>query len=172
MKFDVIVVLAGGITDQGTLPEGVMKRILVAKKFYDTKRSSKILMSGKWSAYWDHIPPKKTEAELMADYALSLGIPKKAILTEENSQNTFQNAFYISKLFLEPNSWKKVVVITTSYHLPRARKIFTDLLGKKYQFYFVEAEEDEGFGKRMRRRVKELIFSCTQWFFQYFLYRH
>lgn len=170
MKFDVIVVLAGGITKQGTLPKSVMQRVEQAKKLYEQGYAPKVLMSGQWSSYWQHSPPAHTEAVLMYQYAIRLGIPSKVLLVEEHSQNTFENAFYISKLFLEPRKWKKIVVITSDFHIARTQHIFNRLLGKTYQTEFIGAPADEGLMKQLRWRLKESLLSNTQWLFQHAFY--
>lgn len=167
MKYNVIIVLAGGITNQETLPESVKKRVLLAKKLYDRKLSSRILMSGKWSGYWDYLPPQHTEAELMRQYAISVGLPKSAILVEEHSQSTFENALYVSKLFLEPHRWKDVVVVTSDFHINRAKYIFEQLLKNTYTLNFVGSQGDEGSLKKIQVTIKEFILLHTQRFLQY-----
>lgn len=172
MKYDVIVVLAGGITNQQTLPESVKKRILLAKKLYSKKLSSKILMSGKWSTYWDKLPPTHTEAELMKQYAIKIGIPKTAIFLEEYSQNTFENVLYVSKLFLEPKKWEKVLVITSDFHVQRAKIIFNKNVSKQYNIDFLGSHGNEKGIKKLQLQIKEFLLSNTQWFFQYLINRH
>lgn len=171
MKYDVIVVLAGGITNQETLPESVKKRILLAKKFYDQKASPRILMSGKWSKYWDYIPPQHTEAMLMRQYAVSLGLPKSSILIEEHSQNTFENAFYVSKLFLEPRLWKKVLVVTSDFHINRAQYIFKQVLKNTCALDFVGSHGNESCLRKLQLTVKEFVLLHTQRLLQYVLNR-
>lgn len=171
MKFDVILILAGGINTDGTLPYGVLKRINMAKKLYDKKNASRIVMSGYWSNYWDHFPPQKTEAQLMSDYAVSLGIPRKNILLEEHSQNTFENFFYTTKLFLEPNDWKKVIIITSDYHFKRVQKTGNAFFDSDYQIKYIGAIEPAPKMKKMIRYIKETILLHTQGFFQNFFNR-
>lgn len=171
MKFDVIVVLAGGITSMGTLPQSVMDRVHVAKKMYQHNAASKILMSGRWSSHWEHFPPSITEAGLMREYAISLGIPKKSIHIEEHSQNTFENALYVTKLFLEPNNWKKVLIITSDFHIPRATRIFTKILGSEYYIRFAAPKSKEDLIRKIRWYIKEHFLSRTQGLLQNLVHR-
>lgn len=167
MKYDAIIVLAGGITNQETLPNSVKKRVVLAKQLYDKKVSPCILMSGKWSGYWDYMPPHYTEAELMREYAISIGLPKSAILVEEYSQSTFENALYVSKLFLEPRGWKNVLVVTSDFHIKRARYIFEQLLKNTFRLTFVGSSGDESGVKKMQQSVKEFVLLHTQRLLQY-----
>lgn len=171
MQFDVIVVLAGGLTPEGTLPQSVKDRVVVASNSYQHHRASKILMSGRWSSHWEHFPPLTTEAGLMRAYAISLGVPKKSILVEEHSQNTFENAFYVTKLFLEPNNWKKILVITSDFHIRRTSRIFSKLLGSEYSLQFLAPKTNPGLAKKIQRQIKEYVLSPTQWFLQNFTHR-
>ena len=145
----------------------MLQRVLVAKKLYDQQLAPRILMSGRWSVDWDPHPPTQTEAALMYQYALSLDIPKKALFLEEHSQNTAENAFYITKLFLEPKNWKKVIVITSDFHVSRTKNFFAKLLGADYKIKFVGAHTNEGLMKQLQRHSKELIHLHAEWLFQY-----
>jgi uncharacterized SAM-binding protein YcdF (DUF218 family) len=140
MQSDVIVVLAGGITDDGMLPVVVKKRIDLAKKLFDAGLAKKILMSGRWSVYREsHLPPR-TEATAMAEYAQQLGVSPSAILKEEQSNTTLKNAYFVKKLFLQPNQWRRLVVVTSDFHLPRTKYIFSTLLGAEYQIAYRAAK--------------------------------
>ncbi|HRN71436.1 MAG TPA: YdcF family protein [Candidatus Woesebacteria bacterium] len=170
MKFDVILILASGINNDGTLPQSVLDHITTAKKLYDKNYASRIIMSGCWSSYWDHCPPQKTEAQLMYDYAVSLGIPKGKILKEEHSQNTYENLYFSNKLFLEPYNWKKIIIITTDFHMQRVIKTAYSLLGSDYTIKFIETKVKATALKRLKRYIKEIVLLYTHRFFQYFTY--
>ncbi len=153
---DVIVVLAGGIRANGALPEGVKLRVQVAVQLFHQQQASKMIMSGKWSLFRQTIPPF-TEAEAMARYAWSLGVPEAAILKEEQSNNTTSNAFYTLEKFLKPNHWKKVIVVTSDYHLLRAKFIFDNFLGPDYQLQYVAAPAVGSLSLKFKRWINEKV---------------
>lgn len=171
MKFDAVIVLAGGIQSDGRLPKTVEKRIDLAYQIFHKGLADHFLLSGKWSVFWDHQPPRVTEARLMKKYALKIGLNPKNLLLEEHSQNTFENAFYSIKLFAEPRSWQKILVITSDFHLQRCRKIFSYLNKNNHDFYFIGAKTNGGWLRKSKWFIKEKFLSNTQWLFQYFLDR-
>lgn len=169
MMFDAVIILAGGIGDDYKLPNSVKKRIDLAHVIFKKRMANKFLMSGKWSVHWDHVSPKFTEAGLMRDYALQRGFTNETIFLEEYSQNTFENAFYSIKLFVEPKGWKNVLVVTSDFHLRRSKQIFEYLNNCGCNFYFIGAKTKAGIIKKTKWWLKEIFLSNTQWLFQYFL---
>ena len=65
------------------------------------------------------------EAEFVASNLIDLGIPSPDIFVERNSRNTIENAEYsyniLDSLGLKKN---KVVLITSAFHMPRAKETF------------------------------------------------
>ncbi len=130
--YDVIIVLAGGIKDNGELPENVKKRVDKAVSLYSLHHADRILMTGRWSSFRQTRLPPMTEAEAMARYAIALNIPVENILLETKSHNTVENAFFCKKFFLVPKKWRKIIIVTSDFHLPRTKQIFNDILGENY----------------------------------------
>lgn len=171
MRCDVIIVLAGGITPDGSLPESVKRRVEVALFLYKKGVAPRVIFSGQWSLYWKMRPPVSTEAQLMKEYAYSLGMPRKAVIKEEHSHNTYQNLFYSFKIFLEPNRWKRVVIITSDFHAWRVRKMASEVMPLHYIIDVIGVQSPGSFWKKVRRSAKERFASSTQRFFQYLLHR-
>lgn len=135
--YDAIIVLGGGIQDDWTLAPSIKARINLAKYYYDRQQSQRIIMSGKWSEYRKkHVPPV-TEATLMSEYAQSLGLPPKAILKEEQSHNTKENIFYTKQTFLKPHKWRRLLIVTSDFHITRTKYYCQQILGDKYRLQFV-----------------------------------
>lgn len=157
MDYDVIIVLAGGIQDDGSLPETVRRRVLHAKNIYDQNLAPRIIMSGRWSRYQEAIQPKTTEAQLMTQYAVELGLPLESILQENTSHSTIENAVHSKKRFFEPNSWKKIIVVTSDFHLPRTKRVFDTVLGREYLIRYEAASTNFHFIKRVKLFLREKI---------------
>jgi vancomycin permeability regulator SanA len=88
MERDVIIVLAGGINPDGSLPNITKYRVEKGVELYKQEVAPFLLMSGSWSFMLNYIPPI-TEAKAMGDYAVKLGVPKDRILLEEKFQKSF-----------------------------------------------------------------------------------
>lgn len=157
MKYDVIIVLAGGIQDDGSLPSSVKRRINRAKELFDKKLAPYIIMSGRWSAYREkHKQPPETEAEAMRKYAQEIGLPAGVLLKEEKSNNTISNVQHTLEDFLIPNNWKKIIVVTSDFHINRTRFIFDSLLTNDFHVCYQAASTDSNYWKRLLWKVKEI----------------
>ena len=103
-------------------------RVPVATKAYHDNRASKLLLSGGIVNDCD-----KGHAEDMRDKAIELGVKPEDIIIENLSQNTVENML-CSLLELQRTFWlnnvKKVLLVTTTYHMRRslalARYLFPD----------------------------------------------
>ncbi len=134
-----IVVLGGGISFKGEIPDQVKKRLQKAKKLFDEgSQKTNILLCGKYSLLYpkDKLPPT-TEAMAMKKYLSSLRVPKEKIYLEEKSQDTISNAYYAKKEYFIPYKEKSATIITSKYHLPRVEYIFKMVFGPLYKLNFV-----------------------------------
>lgn len=171
MKFDVIVVLAGGLTSKGLLPISVRERVRVASQLYKDGYAPIIIMSGKWSTYWDFFPPRVTEAQKMKEHALSLGVPEEKIWVEEFSHNTFENIFYIVKLYLEPRLMQRILFVTSDFHVPRVSQFLSFFSKTDFTFFCIGTHLDEGIILSLKRSTKEWLLLRSHWFFKKFDHR-
>lgn len=134
---DAIVVLGGGVHPDGTLPEVARTRVARAVELYRSGIAPRIILSGRCGL---HDPdPLVTEAAAMAAYARERGIPDEALLLEEEARDTLGNAYFTRELFLAPNGWRSIRVVTSDFHLSRAAWVFRKILGPAYDFSFVSA---------------------------------
>ena len=123
-KADAIVVLSGMIkiikVDDELKYEfrDAVDRILSGiDLFKNNKAPLLILTRGKYP--WSEDIP---EGEYLKDFAIKFGVPKESILLTEIVQNTIQEAKAVKKL-LNSNE-AKIVLVTSAYHMPRAKKVF------------------------------------------------
>ncbi len=113
-KADVIVVLAGD-------PKG--ERVDQAVKLYEKKYAPKMLMSGgdlAWNlkaAYW------------MKKQANHLGVPSYAIILEDQSFSTLENAKFSLPLLKKVGA-KSIILVTSPTHTRRAKRTFKKVLAK------------------------------------------
>ncbi len=143
---DVLVVLAGEETER--VEYGV-------KLFKDGwARKDKMLLAG-GPLVW-----KYTWASLMKEHAMHLGVPKGAILLEDKSRNTEEDARF-TKEILNKYRYKSCILVTSPYHSRRATKIFRKIMGDKIMVISAPSEKswfsfDEWW---KRRRDRSMVFN-------------
>lgn len=125
-KYDAILILGRGIDEQGEIPKFAKATIEKAVEMFQQKQTDKIIFAGKWSYNSTFIPPK-TEAQAMAQYAIDLSLPKKAIILEEESEATVFNLCNVKKDILIPNNWTNIAIISSPYFNERL-KLNTDMI--------------------------------------------
>lgn len=124
-RLGTLVVLGGGASATTYLPvssrltQNSTKRLLEAVRLYRLMDQPRIVISGGSGNPF----VKVSEAALMRELLLDLGIPKRRILIEGESQNTFENAKAVQKLRLQ----QPLLLITSASHMARALKVFQAL---------------------------------------------
>ncbi len=133
-----IIVLGGGITKNGIVPDFVKTRLEKAKEIFLKNKSARILFCGRYSfLYSKNNRPAKTEAQAGKEYLLKIGVPGKNIYMENKSKDTIGNAYYAKKLYFIPRKEKEAIIITSDFHLERSRFIFKEIFGSGYDFKFI-----------------------------------
>jgi uncharacterized SAM-binding protein YcdF (DUF218 family) len=93
------------------------RRVYAAREAFAERRASLVVACGgvAWAG--------KVEADAIAHLLQAGGVPEEAIVRERASRDTHENAVNAAKL-LRARRRDVVVVVTCSWHLPRARKLF------------------------------------------------
>lgn len=134
---DAIIVLGGGVEPDGTLTASSRTRIDRAIELYNAGIAPHMILAGKCSLSGP-VPPV-TEAAAMASHARGRGVPDSVLLLEEESRDTLGNAYFTREMYLVPNEWTSVRVVTSDFHLSRAAWVFRKVLGGSYDYSFVSA---------------------------------
>ena len=123
-KADAIVVLSGMVSAIKTGNKfkyefgGGVDRILSGMDlFKDNKAPLLILTRGKLP--WQLGIP---EGEYLKEFAIKFGIPEKSILLTDNVQNTDEEAKSVKRLLKKNDT--EIILVTSAFHMPRAKKIF------------------------------------------------
>ncbi len=120
---DAIVVLGGGTYAKGSLRPAdqlgylTIIRTMCGVDLYARGIAPRLVMSGGDATIFGHGP---REAQEMKRFAMHLGVPEDAILIEEESRTTYENAVETKRL-LGPAT---IVLATSALHLPRAQALF------------------------------------------------
>ena len=132
MSFDCIIILANEMDSQGNLNRESNARLRLGSSLFKDAESNKIICCG-----WDYRPDSDLEIGVaMKNEAIRLGIPGENIIVECNSRDTVGDALFTKRLIVEPNSWKRLLVVTSDYHVDRTAIIFQFIYGKGYHLEF------------------------------------
>lgn len=118
-NYDAIVVLGAQVKADGSLSLQLQWRLDAAFEAWQ-KNNTLIVTCG---AQGDNEPAP--EALVMRDYLVGRGVAPEMILTDATSYNTRQNIRHAAEL-LRPYEAKKVLIVTSDYHLPRAMALAED----------------------------------------------
>ena len=88
---------------------------------YHSKKIKKIIVSS--GAFSPEYPEKK-EALITKDFLIKAGVKAKDVLVETESLNTYQNARYTKSIIAEANIEGPFLLITSSFHMRRAKACF------------------------------------------------
>jgi uncharacterized SAM-binding protein YcdF (DUF218 family) len=123
---DLIVVL-GGATEPKLDPRpiteisGAGDRILYAAKLYQDYPEAKILLSGGDIGFLDQ--SSSSPAQDMADILKMMGVPESAMILQDQSQNTYEDALYSCEK-IKAGEYQNVLLVTSALHMPRSIKLF------------------------------------------------
>lgn len=114
---DALVVLGARVMPGGVPSGALLARVEKAVELYQRGLAPRLVFSGGIGVH----PP--SEAQVMREEAVRLGVPSEACHLEEQSHSTEQNARYSAEL-LRALGVRRVVVVSDPYHLLRARQYF------------------------------------------------
>lgn len=115
---DVIIVLGSGLRKDGKPGPALTRRTRHGADLWHEGRAPLVLCTGGQSEYYP-----RTEAAACREILLSAGLPAAAILMEEQSRSTEENAIN-SQRILDERRLSRVVLVSDSYHMLRARWLF------------------------------------------------
>ena len=122
-----VIVLLGGGTESAAYPRsgveinGAGDRVLYAAQLFKEGKSPLILLSGGEITWMND--GSATPAEDMAEILASLDVPPEAMIIEDRSRNTYENALYAKEL-LEERGISKILLVTSAMHMPRSVALF------------------------------------------------
>ena len=115
---DVIIVLGAGLHRDGRPGHALTRRSLQAAGLWQDGLAPLVLCTGGQDEYYP-----RTEASACREILVAQGIPDSAILLEERSRSTEENAIY-SRQVLDDLGLARVVLVSDGYHMLRAGWLF------------------------------------------------
>lgn len=112
-----IIALGANSTNGGGISGESEERIRRAVELFEAGAAPVLVVTGASAQSPDSV------AAAMRDYAVEAGVPETAILVEDQSHSTLQNALFTADLE-ELDKSQPVLLVTHRYHLPRARASF------------------------------------------------
>lgn len=119
---DVIVLLGGAVNARAT--PGVLgdlnrwsDRLVFATALYKSGKAPHILVTGGGPR------GEPTEAALMADILQTMGVPEAALILEQQSRTTFDNARFVAPM-LQDMGAQRVLLVTSAFHMRRSMALF------------------------------------------------
>lgn len=119
-EVDAIVVLGGGTLRPERLQSS---RLAAAARAWLAGRAPIVILSGGGGRNGSGRGP--SEANRMASAIVSLGVPSSALVLEDRSRDTEQNASFTAELARQ-RGIRKVLLVTSSLHMPRASLLFSE----------------------------------------------
>lgn len=115
---DVIVVLGAGLRRDGRPGPALLRRGARAAELYAEGYAPRLICSGGYP-----VRNTRSEADACREVLMANGVPQDAILLEDRSRSTEENALYTDEI-MQANDWQSALVVTDGYHMLRARWIF------------------------------------------------
>lgn len=122
-KAPAIVVLGGHIANnrqnwfEPLDKETAASRVDMAAHLYEADRATHIILSGA------ALDGSLSEAQMMANTLTQRGIPESALILENQSFTTYENALY-SHQILTQRHIDTILLVTSALHMPRAVAVF------------------------------------------------
>ena len=157
-KFDALIVLSHLMNEYGELNLESKLRADKAASIFKNNFSKKIITCG-----WEY----RKDSDLKISEAMKLylinkhNINSKDIILEPKSRDTVGDAVFTRKYLEENLDFKKLAVITSSYHINRAKYIFNFVYDNKYDISFYNCDLKNNFFKIKSEEESLNIFKKT-----------
>jgi hypothetical protein len=154
--YDCIIILGGSIKNNGDLPNWVINRLDEAlnnptKYYIVTSRGT------------THKPPPIDknnmpidEANRMAQYLIAKGINSEKIFLESWSMDTIGNAYGVLMMHCIPRNFKKILVITSDFHIRRSESIFRKVFSLPKNEFILSFISSNSELKESEKEIKSL----------------
>lgn len=117
---NVIIVLGAGLSNSGRPGWALTRRSNHAAQLWHQGYAPIVICTGGTASNQN-----RSEAEGCREVLNRNGVPSSAIILEDNSRSTEENAIF-SHQIMNANNWETVLLVSDSYHVFRGRYIFSN----------------------------------------------
>ena len=96
-------------------------RLFQTIRLYKMGRIDKIIFTGGSGSIEF---PEKREGKFVKKYLNEIQIPDSALIIENESKNTYENAVFTKKILDSLNYNTNLLLVTSAYHMPRSLAVF------------------------------------------------
>jgi uncharacterized SAM-binding protein YcdF (DUF218 family) len=146
-RSDVIVALGGGVGESGKVGQGYQERVEKAVKLYDQHFADHILYSSGYRYLMK-------EAHVMKSLSVGMGVRNQDITMDDTPVNTYEMILHLKDL-AEKNGWRKVILISSPYHMLRL-KLLCDKYMSSAKVLYIPVQESEYYAKGSRVTPKQI----------------
>jgi uncharacterized SAM-binding protein YcdF (DUF218 family) len=120
---DVIIVLGAGLTNEGEPNWALSRRSEHAAELWKNGYAPMIICTG---GVGRNVIIPRSEADGCREVLMREGVPDSAIILEDTSRSTEENALNTQAIMAE-HGWQRAILVSDSYHVFRARYIFNSV---------------------------------------------
>jgi uncharacterized SAM-binding protein YcdF (DUF218 family) len=143
------------MTAAGEPTVGTIARTSVAAQLAKSLPDADIIVSGFRPAA-DVCSHDQTEAAVMRRVLAQAGVRRSKIKLEKEARDTIGNAVLVAARFLAKGQPGTVMVVTSAFHIERARFVFEHVLGPKWKVVMVAAPHVFGDGAKALEEEQSL----------------
>ncbi|MBK9125092.1 MAG: YdcF family protein [Chloroflexi bacterium] len=118
---DVIIVLGSGLENDGSAGVALQRRARRAAEAFRIGLAGRVMCTGGRTGM-----AERTEADACREILVTEGVPPDAILLEDNSSSTEENAVNARSL-MDVLGLRSAILVTDGFHMPRATLIFSEM---------------------------------------------
>ena len=146
-KADSIVVFGGGVGETGSPGKSTIERSRYAVELYKNGYADKIIFSSGYTY-------KYNDAENMRLFAISMGVPDRAIILEQKANSTYENVI-LSKNILEQKDYHSILLVSSLYNMRRAKLVF-DKFGKDIKVFYTPVEKSQFYDRAEGLKLEQI----------------
>lgn len=145
-SYDLAVILGTRFDEQWQLRQDLIDRLDRACQLYTEGAFQKIMVSGKWTIWYDwlDITPPVTEAGLMKDYLIRHGVKSQDVVKEVYSKDTIGNIYYLRRYLQAHPKYQNILMICATQRVTRVKYLSSLIMPScnKLDYELVDAPND------------------------------
>ncbi len=155
-KADAIVVFSAGWEKNDKLSQATLEGYNYGIKLFQQNWAPAIVFAG------GNLQGEPTEADEMANMAISDGFPTESVIAESAGSTAYENVLFVKKILLD-RGVSSVIIVTPPYQSVRIKKMLTD---KKVQVISAPVPNgtfDKANGLERLKLIKELTVESVKY---------